>query len=190
MNDTQSPNPAPDTPADVLPQEAAAAASAVPAEADVLRGQLDKAAAEAEELRQRHLRAVADLENYRRRALREKDEARKAGTIGLLEDLIPVVDNFAMGLGAAQQHAEGKGFAEGFAMVLSQLQAVLAQNGVERLEPKAQAFDPNLHEAVNQVPHAEIPEGHVVEVVRVGYRLGERLVRPASVVISLGPTAS
>ena len=190
MNDTQSPNSATNSPADDLAQEATAAAAAVTAEIDLLRAQLDKAATEAEELRQRHLRAVADLENYRRRALRERDEARKAGTIGLLEDLIPVVDNFAMGLGAAQQHAEAKVFAEGFAMVLNQLQAVLTQNGVERLEPKGQAFDPNLHEAVNQVAHAEIPEGHVVEVVRVGYRLGERLVRPASVLISRGPAVS
>lgn len=150
---------------------------------------LDEVSAEAEAKRQDYLRAVADLDNYRKRALREKDEARLRGSQAVLEDLLPVLDNFSHGLAAARQHEAGKAFADGFAMILSQFENMLRQHGVEEVNPKGEAFDPNLHESVAIQADAEVPEGHVVEVQRVGYRYRERLLRAAVVVVSTGPAA-
>jgi molecular chaperone GrpE len=136
--------------------------------------------------RERHIRSVADLDNFRKRALRDKEDARRAATTALIEDILPVIDNFAMGLEAARQHEGGEAFVSGFSMVLSQLKSVLAGVGVEELNPLGFAFDPNLHEAIAHQAHDTIAEGLVCVVHRTGYRLGERLIRPASVVVSNG----
>lgn len=148
---------------------------------------LDEATAEVTAQKERYLRTVADLENYRRRALREKEEARRQANCGLVEDLLPVLDNFRLGLKSAEMHEGGAAFAEGFRMILTQMEAALTQNGLEEIKPEQEAFDPNYHEAVGHVPHDSIEDGHIVEVHRIGYRLHERLLRPAAVVISNGP---
>lgn len=150
---------------------------------------LDEVSAEAQSRREDYLRAVAELDNYRKRALREKDEARLRATSAVLEDVLPVLDNFSLGLKAARQHEGGQAFAQGFAMVLSQFESLLRQHGVEELAPDGQPFDPNYHESVAHQPHDDVPEGHVIEVQRIGYRLRERLLRPAVVVVSSGPSA-
>lgn len=152
--------------------------------------QLDTLTAEANSHRDRALRAVAELENYRKRALREKTEGRKYANQDLMETFLPILDNFAMGLQVARQHEAGKAFAEGFAMVLTQVNSWLESNGIVCLDPAGEAFDPNLHESVAYLEHAEIPDGHVIEVNRVGYSLHDRLLRPAVVVVSKGPAES
>lgn len=178
------------------PAEATGETSAEPAEfvdndsatgSSELLEKLDHLTAEANAHRDRALRAAAELENYRRRAVREKDEVRKFSNQSLLENFLPILDNFALGLDHARQHEGGKAFADGFEMVLSQIDSWLSGHGVERLDPAGAAFDPNLHEAIAEVPHAEVPEHHVIEVHRIGYRLHDRLLRPASVVVSSGP---
>jgi molecular chaperone GrpE len=153
-----------------------------------LFAQLDALTEEANSHRDRALRAVAELENYRKRALREKDDARKFANQVLMENFLPILDNFSLGLQAAEQHEAGKAFAEGFAMVLSQINSWLESSGVECLDPVGEEFDPNLHESVAHLTHAEVPDGHIIEVNRVGYRLHSRLLRPAVVVVSKGPT--
>lgn len=156
-------------------------------EIGALLKRLDEATAEVAEQKERYLRTVADLENYRKRALREKDEVRRQANCGIVEDLLPVLDNFRLGLKSAESHEGGAVFAEGFRMILGQMESALKQNGLEEINPVKGPFDPNFHEAVAHVPHDEIADGGIIEVHRIGYKLHERLLRPAAVLISSGP---
>lgn len=136
----------------------------------------------------RYLRAVADLENSRRRAVREKDELRQFGTAKVLEDLLPVIDNLGLALLAAKKpEADVKGLVGGVEMVLSQLKSALANHGLKEINPAGQTFDANQHESISAAPSADVPEGKVLTVVRTGFSLNGRLLRPASVVLSSGP---
>ena len=136
----------------------------------------------------RYLRAVADLENFRRRTVREKEELRLFASSRVLEDLLPVLDNLALGLAATKQPgADLKSLAGGVEMVLTQFKSALATHGLKEISPAGQAFDANLHEAISAQPSADTPEGTVLMVVRTGYSLNGRLLRPASVVVSSGP---
>jgi molecular chaperone GrpE len=148
---------------------------------------LDEMSAEANAQKERYLRTVADLENYRKRAVREKEEVRKQAISSLMEDLLPVLDNFQLGLKSAEMHDGGSAFAEGFRMVLRQMESALTNNGLVPVDPQGETFDPNYHECVAHLPHATLAEGLVIEVQRVGYRYQERLLRPAAVVVSSGP---
>lgn len=148
---------------------------------------LDQVTAEVEEYRNRALRAQADFDNYRKRMTREREETRKFASAGLVESLLPVIDNMALGLNAARQHhPEAQSILEGFEMVLNQLKGVLREHGVEELNPVGKVFDPNFHESVANQPSDEIEEGYVIQVHRIGYALNGRLIRPAVVVISSG----
>lgn len=133
-------------------------------------------------------RATADLDNFRKRMAREKLEAIQYANRGLLEQLLPVIDNFEMGLKAAES-AEGTGsiILQGMGMVRKQLEDFLGDQGVEIVPSDGVAFDPNVHEALKQEPHAEVPEGHIIYTLRRGYRLKDRLLRAANVVVSSGP---
>lgn len=134
------------------------------------------------------MRAVADLENFRRRTVREKDELRQLATGRVLEDLLPVLDNLALGLSAAKQpNADLKSLVGGIDMVLAQLRSALANHGLKDINPLGQPFDPHQHEAISHVPSADVKEESVVTVVRTGYSLNGRLLRPAAVMVSSGP---
>jgi molecular chaperone GrpE len=135
----------------------------------------------------KYLRAVADLENFRRRTVREKDELRQFAAGSVLEDLLPVMDNLGLAITAARQPgADLKGLTGGVEMVLAQLKSALANHGLKELNPAGQPFDANQHESISAQPSATIPEGHVLAVVRTGFMLNGRLLRPASVVLSSG----
>lgn len=135
----------------------------------------------------RYLRAVADLENFRRRVAREKDDLRQFAASGVLEDLLPVLDNLGLALTAAKQpNAEVKSLAGGVEMVLTQMKTALSNHGLKEINPAGQPFDANFHEAISTQQSADIPEGNVVTVVRTGFSLNGRLLRPASVVVSSG----
>ena len=106
----------------------------------------------------------------------------------MLEDLLSVLDNLGFGLAAAKApNADLKNLVGGISMVQDQLKNVLSQHGLKEINPVGQAFDPNQHEAIAAQPNAEIAEGSVVQVVRIGYSLNGRLLRPASVIVSSGP---
>lgn len=151
---------------------------------------LDEALKLAEEYKQKYLLAVADLDNYRKRAQREKDEARRYGASSLIEDLLPVMDNMGFGLLAANNAPEAKAIADGLQMVMTQLKNTLGQHGVEELDPLGQEFDPNLHDAVATQADENVPEHHIITVQRKGYRLRDRLLRPAAVIVSQGAQAA
>jgi molecular chaperone GrpE len=151
--------------------------------------QIAAARKEASENYDRYLRSVADLENFRRRTVREKDELRQFAAGRVLEDLLPVIDNLALGLAAAKAPtADLKSLVGGISMVQEQLRTALAGHGLKEINPTGQPFDPNQHESIALQPSADIAEGSVLQVVRVGYSLNGRLLRPASVVVSSGPT--
>ena len=137
------------------------------------------------ELEDRLLRLTAESGNYRKRAAREKDEARQFANQSLIEKLLPVMDNFQMALDAAQD--ADPAVRDGVEMILGQLKGVLAESGMEEVDALGQVFDPELHEAVSQQETADADEGTVVQQLRKGYRLYERLVRPASVVVAKAP---
>jgi len=133
------------------------------------------------------LRSQADFANYKKRAAREKDEAIKYANTSLLEKLVPILDNFELGLSAARGEGERSPIFSGMSMILKQLNDFLADNGVQSIEAEGEKFDPNLHEAIAREASDEIPEGTVVRQTRRGYRLKDRLLRPSSVVVSSGP---
>lgn len=136
----------------------------------------------------RYMRSVADLENFRRRVVREKDELRLFASSKVLEDLLPVLDNLSLAVTAAKQPgADAKSLAGGVDMVLTQLKSALTNHGLKEINPAGQAFDANQHESISAQPSAEVPEGNVVTVVRAGFSLNGRLLRPASVIVSSGP---
>ena len=136
------------------------------------------------------LRTQADFENYKKRAGRERDEGIKYANRTLLERLVSIVDNFELGLSAAREESEHSPIYAGMNMVLKQLTDFLADNGVQPIDAVGQRFDPNVHEAIGHEPSDKIPEGHVIRQTRRGYRLKDRLLRPATVAVSSGPAGS
>ena len=167
--------------------DAAPAAPTAPVEAPTPEDPLTSARKEAAANYDRYLRAVADLENYRRRVAREKEELRQFATTNLVQHLLPVLDNLHLGLAAARSEADAKTIADGVALVLDQLKDVLGRVGLTEVDPAGQRFDPHRHESLSHQPSDTVPEEHVLQVVRFGYLLNGRLVRPASVILSSGP---
>ncbi|MEE2988405.1 MAG: nucleotide exchange factor GrpE [Verrucomicrobiota bacterium] len=149
---------------------------------------LEKARAEAADMKSRYLRSVADMENYRKRIAREKQDIIRSAAANVVESLLPVIDNMKLGLQAAENHPEAKDVTLGFKMVDDQLKKSLSEQGLEELLPDGEAFDPNLHECIAQQTSDEIKEDHVIETVRAGYRLNDRLIRAANVIVSSGPS--
>lgn len=142
------------------------------------------------QLQNQLLRVSADFDNYKKRAARERQEGIKYAQESLLQRLIPVLDNFEMAQAAGQaQNISVASLQSGIAMVQQQLKSTLNEAGLEELDATGKAFDPNLHEALSQEESADIPEGHVLRQLRKGYKLRERLLRPASVVVARPPAA-
>lgn len=151
--------------------------------------ELKTLAGEAAENWERLLRVTADLENFKKRAAREKQEAIKFANESLIQKIIPVLDTFEMALAATQNSstADLQSLQDGVAMIHSQLKNALAETGLEEVNATGQAFDPNLHEAVSQQESAEVAEGHVLQQLRKGYKLRDRLLRPATVIVAKQP---
>jgi len=175
-----------DAPAAVEETPAAPAPETLSAEAiEELKGR----AAKADENWERLLRTTADFDNFKKRAAREKQDALRYATEGLISKIIPVLDNFEMALAAAQNSsAEGlKSLQDGVTMIQSQLKSALTDSGLEDVDATGKPFDPNIHEAVSQQESADVPEGHVLQQLRKGYKIRERLLRPATVIVAKGP---
>jgi molecular chaperone GrpE len=149
-------------------------------------------AAKADDSWERLVRTAADFENFKKRATRERQDAARFANESLIQKLIPVVDNFEMALSVAQPDSEKNlpSLQAGIAMIQQQLKAVLAEAGVEEVDATGKPFDPNMHEAVSEQESAEVAEGHVLQQLRKGYKLRERLLRPATVVVARKPAAN
>lgn len=133
------------------------------------------------------LRTAADFDNYRKRAAREKEDSIRFANSSLLGDLLPLIDNFELGLEAAKSAPGADAILQGLGMVSKQFRDFLSGAGVEEVPVENADFDPNVMEAVGHEPHDEVPEGKVLRQTRRGYKLRDRLLRPASVVVSKGP---
>ena len=139
-------------------------------------------------------RAMADLQNFRKRQFKEMEDARRRALEGLTAELLPVLDNFELALAAHAQHdspqhvsdaAQVEGaMVEGVRMVRSLLQGVLERHGLAEVPALGKPFDPNVHEAVGMDPQAEVEAGHVSKVMQQGYSMGERIIRPAKVLVA------
>ena len=134
----------------------------------------------------RWMRERADLENFKKRSARERQDAVRFGNESLLRDLLPVVDNLERAVGAASGGGNGKSLAEGVELVLKAFMDALQRNGVERVPAKGAPFDPAVHEAVAYVESPSHPAQQVIEEHQAGYRLNDRLLRPAMVTVSKG----
>jgi molecular chaperone GrpE len=170
--------------------EASAEGASPAAEAANEESLLKQMQADLDRFRDLALRSQADFDNFRKRAARDKDDAVKYANASFLERLIPILDNFELGLTAARANAADSPIIAGMDMVARQLHDFLAGTGVEPVNAEGQKFDPNLHEAVAQEASATVPEGVIIRQLRKGYKLRERLLRPATVMVSKGPVAS
>lgn len=155
---------------------------------------LEAARAEAAQFKERMLRTAADFDNFRKRSRREAEEALRKGRDGLLRELLPVFDNIeravahsALARGEASGEADVKSLSEGLSLVIRQFRDTLSRIGVERVDSVGKPFDPSLHEAIQHLETNEHPPGHVAAEVQAAYREGDRLVRPAMVVVAKAP---
>ena len=194
MKKTVIPTPKTET-AGAAPPVAAANAPVAPAPV-LTPGQLEELksrAAKADEHWDRLLRTAADFENFKKRAARERIEAAQSANVALLQKLLPVLDHFEMAQTAAQTAEVPQGgmasLQAGIAMIQQQLKGILAETGMEEIDADGKPFDPMLHEAVSQLETDDVPEGRVVRQIRKGYKLRDRLLRPAAVIVAKKPSA-
>lgn len=144
----------------------------------------EKLAADLAELNQRFLRTAADFENYKRRTAQEKDDLLKYSNAKLMAELLPVLDNFQLALKSPAESVEAQNVVKGVEMIYRQMLQTLEAAGMAKIEAVGQPFDPNLHEAIMQVDDDTVPEDTVVEELRAGYMLKERVIRPSMVKVS------
>jgi molecular chaperone GrpE len=137
-----------------------------------------------EENKNRWLRTQAELENFRKRVARQMEEEQRYASVPLLRDLLPVWDNTLRAVEAAEKAPEAAKVVEGFRMVAGQLERVLQQHNCQRIDALFKPFDPHRHEAITQQPSADYPANTVIFVVRDGFQVHDRVIRPSQVIVS------
>src|SRR5436190_22027422 len=140
------------------------------------------------EANERALRSHAELENYRKRSQRELVEERRYAVVPFVRDLLAVVDNLERAIEAAQKSPDSSGLLEGVKMVATQFENILKQHQCVRIETVGTPFDPNQHQAIAQEPSDEHPAGTITRAAQSGYKLHDRIIRPAQVFVSTGPS--
>jgi molecular chaperone GrpE len=170
---------------DDLPETEAVASGGEQADAEIAQLR-----AEVAELKDRALRALAEVENTRRRAEREKKDASLYAVTAFARDMLQVADNFARAVQACpaevreQAAPQLKAVIEGVEVTDRQLMATLERHGIRQIDTSSGRFDPNLHQAIAEVPGRGKPAGSIVDVVQIGYQIGDRLLRPAMVTVA------
>jgi len=147
--------------------------------------ELEQLRKQAEENYQRFLRVQADFDNFRRRSLKEREEMAKYASMKLVEQLLPVIDNFDRAISSSKTTNDFDALAKGVEMIFRQLQQILADEGLKPMETVGQPFNPEFHQAVAQVESEEHEEGIVVEELQKGYMLKDKVLRPAMVKVSM-----
>lgn len=135
------------------------------------------------------LRTQAELENYRKRMQRERDEERRFAALPLLRDLLPGMDNLQRALDAARHTDDLAAMLKGVEMVAAQIDDVLTRHGAKPIDAVGLPFDPNLHEAIQQMASADQPPMTVIDEVERGYTLNDRVIRPSKVIVSVSPSS-
>jgi molecular chaperone GrpE len=151
---------------------------------------IEKLVSENAELKDRALRALAETENMRRRSEKEAADARAYAVTAFARDLLSVADNLERALGSVpEDHRAAEAVSvlyEGVELTARDLTSVLARHGVKRLDPQGEKFDPNFHQAMFEAPDEAVPSGMVSQVMQSGWKIGERVLRPALVGVSKG----
>ena len=153
-------------------------------------GQLTAKEEELKALNDKYLRLAAEFDNYKRLAQRDQRDQIRFGNEQLLRELLPVVDNLERAIKAAKGATSSEGLIQGVDLTLKQLQGVLGKFGVQSIPTMGQPFDPSGHQAVATVPSSQVPDQHVVEEFQRGYRLHDRILRPAMVTVSSGAASA
>ncbi|MGG1552664.1 nucleotide exchange factor GrpE [Paenibacillus ferrarius] len=154
-------------------------------EAVKVDGELEKARMQAEENYQRMLRVQADFDNFRRRARAEKEDFAKYASLKLIEQLLPIVDNFERALSSSKENKDFDALAKGLDMTYRGIDQLLTAEGLKPIESVGQPFNPEFHQAVMQVESEDHEEGIVVEELQKGYILKDKVIRPAMVKVSM-----
>ena len=132
------------------------------------------------------LRLAAEMDNYKKRVAKERESLIKFGSQGIVQELLPILDNFERAIESADKLSDFDSFLEGVGMIFKQMYDALERKGVRRIDAVGETFDPNIHEAVLQVASQEYPENIVVEELQKGYMLHDRVIRPSMVAVSKG----
>jgi len=148
--------------------------------------EMRKKADERDECYNKWMKVHADYENTRKRMEKEKSDYMKFANEAIIAKLFPIVDNFDMALSAMEKAEDKAAVMNGIELVQKEFHRILEENGVERIKTEGEVFDPNVHEAVLAVETDEHPEGMITEEVRAGYKLNDRLLRPAQVKVAKG----
>lgn len=171
--------------------EAAEAEEAAAAEVDGQEARITELEEEVADLKDRLLRAAAETENIRKRSLKDVEDARKFATRQFSGDVLAVADNLARALEYVTDEARkddgSKGLIEGVEMTLKEFASILERHGIRPVEAMGAPFDPNLHQAMFEVESADVAAGHVMQVMRVGYTIHDRLLRPVMVGVAKAP---
>jgi molecular chaperone GrpE len=157
-------------------------------ELDAANTRIGELEAERDDVKNRMMRVAADLENFRKRAAREREDMRKYGIDKVVLELLPVLDNLERALQHAEANAEDNSITEGVRMVYRQFVSALNKHGVQGFDSKGEPFDPQRHEAIQQVETDEYDNGTVMEEYQRGYFLHDRLIRPAMVSVAKNVT--
>lgn len=148
---------------------------------------LEQLEAERDKLKDQLLRTAADFDNFRKRTRKDLEQAERRGREEVLREMLPVFDNLERAVQAAQGASDVSGIQQGIEMVLKLFEDAAGRLGLERVESVGQRFDPSLHDAFQQIPTDEHPPGTIIAEYQPGYRLGDKLVRPAMVVVAKKP---
>jgi molecular chaperone GrpE len=173
-------------------EKSEAAAEAIDVAEEITEPEIEPVVEEIEEeepLRLQFIRLQADFDNYRKRVARERTDLYLRANQDLIEELLPVIDHYEMGLENAMKHEADSSMVDGFKMVFDQMQKVLGKFNVTPIDSLGEAFDPHTQEAVSHLPSAEYAENLVMAQVRRGYKIGDKLLRAAQVVVSSGSPA-
>ncbi len=159
---------------------------------DPEEGSTEALAKEAADARDKMLRTLAEMENLRKRTAREVSDARTYGISGFARDVLDIADNLQRALDAVPAEARAaadpglKALIEGVELTERSLHNALEKNGVRRFDPAGEKFDPNVHQAMYEVPDPSVPAGTIAQVIQSGYMIGERILRPALVAVAKG----
>ncbi|MBI3243543.1 MAG: nucleotide exchange factor GrpE [Chloroflexi bacterium] len=176
--------PTPNNTEGVAASEGATEAAPASTDSTQLKAELEAVNAKAAEYLDGWQRARADFANYKKRIEREQADSRQTIAAEVLARVLPALDDFELALKNAPTNGDGAKWAEGVTLVHRKLTTILENEGIKRIEAEGRPFDPNLHEAVVHEESADHAEGHVTAVLRQGYKLGDRVLRPALVKVA------
>jgi len=139
-----------------------------------------------EDFQDKYVRVLADLENLKRRQIKEREEAVQRTRSQIIGDLLPTLDAFQMGMQEVEKDEATKNIFIGISMAYKQMESILGEYGLELIDPVGNEFDPKYHEALSHQVSEEVEEGFIIQTIRTGYKMKDKLLRPASVIISQG----